>query len=72
MSCHPSTADMVNNELNPLLQMQYPSIETIMAEMNPNPDFSEAQDIHCSLETNTEISYRSGHAEDALELEKRL
>ena len=74
MSCHQSTADMVNNELNQLQKMQtpLPSIDTIMAEMNPNPDFSDAQDIHCSLETNTEISDCSGHAEDAVELGMRL
>ena len=29
--------------------------------MNPNPDFSSAQDIHCSLEINTEIFDFSGH-----------
>ena len=28
--------------------MQNPSIDTIIVEMNPNPDFSEDQDIYCS------------------------
>ena len=51
MSCHQSTVDMVNNEPNQSQKMQNPSMDTIIAEMNPNPDFSEDQDIHCSTYT---------------------
>ena len=53
MSGHQSTADMVNNELNQLQEMQPGSLDAYMAEINPNPDFSTAPDIHCSLEVNT-------------------
>ena len=61
MSGHQYTADMVNDELDKFLEMQEGSLDSIMAQMNPNPDFSTAQDIHCSLEINTEISDCSGH-----------
>jgi len=61
MSGHQYTADMVNNELNQFQEMQEGSLDSIMAQTNPNPDFSIAQEIHCSLETNTEISDFSGH-----------
>ena len=37
-----------------------------MTQMNLNPDFSTAQDIHCSLEINTEISDLSGHGLNTL------
>ena len=53
MSGHQSTADMVNNELNQFQEMQTGSLDAYMAEINPNPDFSTAPDIHCSLEVNT-------------------
>ena len=53
MSGHQYTADMVNNELNQFQEMQEGSLDSIMAQMNPNPDFSTAQDIHCLLEKNT-------------------
>ena len=61
MSVHQYTAEMVNDELNQFLEMQEGSLDWIMAQMNPNPDFSTAPDIHCSLEINTEISDFSGH-----------
>ena len=60
MSGHQYTADMVNDELNQFLEMQEGSIDSIMAQMNPNPDFSTAQGIHSSLEINTVISDFSG------------
>ena len=53
MSVHQYTAEMVNDELNQFLEMQEGSIDSIMAQINPNPDFSTAQDIHRSLEINT-------------------
>ena len=60
MSGHQYTADMVNDELNQFLEMQegssgipQGSLDWIMAQMNLTPDFSTAQDIHCSLEINT-------------------
>ena len=61
MSVHQYIAEMVNDELNQFLEMQEGSLDSIMAQMNPNPDFSTAQEIHCSLEINTEISDFSGH-----------
>ena len=61
MSGHQYTADMVNDELDKFLEMQEGSLDSIMAQMNPNPDFSTAQDIHWSLEINTEIPDFSGH-----------
>ena len=66
MSVHQYTAEMVNDELNQFLEMQEGSLDWIMAQMNPNPDFSTAQDIHCSLEINTEISDFSGHGLNTL------
>ena len=66
MSGHPYTADMVNDELNQFLEMQEGSLDSIMAQMNPNRVFSTAQDIHCSLEINTEISDFSGHGLNTL------
>ena len=57
MSGHQYTADMVNDELNQFQEMQGgESIDSIMAQINPNPDFSTAQDVHRSLEMNTEMS----------------
>ena len=56
MSGHQYTADMVNDELNQFQAMLEGSLDWIMAQINPNPDFSTAQDIHCSLEINTQIS----------------
>ena len=53
MPGHQYTADMVNNELNQFQEMQEGSLDSTMAQMNPNPDFSTAQEIHCSLEINT-------------------
>ena len=61
MSGRQYTAAMVNDELNQFLEMEEGSLDSIMAQMNPNPDFSTAQDIHCSLEINTEISDLTGH-----------
>ena len=66
MSGHQYTADMVNDELDKFLEMQEGSLDSIMAQMNPNPDFSTAQDIHWSLEINTEISDFSGHGLNTL------
>ena len=71
MSGHQYTADMVNDELDKFLEMQEgslasDSLDSIMAQMNPNPDFSTAQDIHWSLEINTEISDFSGHGLNTL------
>ena len=54
MSGHQSTADMVNNELYQFQNMMNPSIDMLMAYVNPNPDFSEAPDIHGTLENNTQ------------------
>ena len=56
MSGPQSTADMVNNELDQLQEMMNPGIDTMMADMNPNPDFSGAPDIHASLENNTQTN----------------
>ena len=56
MSGHQYTADMVNDELNQFQEMQGGgSLDSIMVQMNLNPNFSTAQDIHCSLEMNTQI-----------------
>ena len=54
MSGHQSTADGVNGELDQLQQMANPSVDSLMADMNPNPDFSGAPDIHGTLENNTQ------------------
>ena len=54
MCGHQSTADGVNGELDQLQQMANPSIDMLMADMNPNPDFSGAPDIHATLENNTQ------------------
>ena len=56
MSGHQSTADGVNGELDQLQQMANPSVDTLMADLNPNPDFSGAPDIHATLENNTTTS----------------
>ena len=68
MSGHQSTADMVNNELDHFQDTMNPSIDTLMAEMNPNPDFSEAPDIHGSLENNTHTNTADfgGHGNTAI------
>ena len=42
MPGHQYTADMVNDELNQFLEMQERSLDSIMAQMNLNPDFSTA------------------------------
>ena len=44
---------MVNDELNKFLEIEAGSLDSILAQMNLTPDFSTAQDIHCSLEINT-------------------
>ena len=54
MSGHQSTADGVNGELDQLQQMANPSVDSLMADLNPNPDFSGAPDIHGTLENNTQ------------------
>ena len=54
MSGHQSTADGVNGELDQLQQMANPSVDSLMADLNPNPDFSGAPDIHDTLENNTQ------------------
>ena len=66
MSGHQYTADIVNNELNQFLEMQEGSLDSIMAQMNPNPVFTTAQDIHFSLEITTEIFDFSGHGLNTL------
>ena len=72
MSGQQYTADMVNDEINTFLEMQDSlqqegSLDSIMAQMNSNPDFSTAQDIHYSLEINTEISdFSCGHGLNTL------
>jgi len=66
MSGHQSTADMVNNELDQFSEMMNPGIDTMMADMNPNPDFSGAPDIHGQLDTNTQMSDFGGHGQNAL------
>ena len=66
MPGHQYTADMVIDELNQFLAMQDESLDSFMAQMNPNPDFSTAQDIHCSLEINSVISDFSGHGLNTL------
>ena len=53
MSGHQSTADMVNNELDHFQEMMNPAIDMLMADMNPNLDFSGAPDIHGTLENIT-------------------
>ena len=50
MPGHQYTAEQVNNELNQFQEMQEVSVDSIM---NLDPDFSTAQEIHCSLEINT-------------------
>lgn len=54
MSGHQSTADGVNGELDQLQQMANPSVDSLMADLNPNPDFSGAPDIHGTLENNAQ------------------
>ena len=68
MSGHQSTADMVNNELAQLQDMMNPSIDMLMADMNPNPKFSGAPDIHNSLENNTQSNTADfgGHENNAI------
>ena len=56
MSGNQPTADMVNNELDQLQEMMNPSIDTLMADMNPNPVFSGAPDIHGILGNNTQTN----------------
>lgn len=45
-----------------------PSIDMLMAEMNPNPDFSEAPDIHGTQENNTHTNTSDfgGHGNTAI------
>ena len=59
MSGHQSTADMANCELDQLQNIMNPSIDMLMADMNPNPDFSTAPDVHDTLKNNTQ-SYDLG------------
>ena len=68
MSGHQSTADMVNNELDQFQEMMDPGLDTLLADMNPNQDntFAVAQDIHGSLECNTQFSNMGGHGQNAL------
>ena len=68
MSGHQSTADMVNNELDQFQDMMNPGIDTMMADINPNPDFSGAPDIHASLENNTQTNTADfgGHGNTSL------
>ena len=66
MSGYQATADMANNELNQFQEMQKGSLDSLMSHINPNPDFSTASDVHCSLEVNTEISEFSGHGLNTL------
>ena len=59
---------MVNNKLDQLQDMMNPSIDMLMADMNPNPDFSGAPDIHSSLENNTQSNTADfgGHENNAI------
>ena len=67
MSGHQFTADMVNNELDQFQDMMNPSIDMLMADINPNPDFSGAPDIHGSLENNTQsIADFGGHGNNSI------
>ena len=68
MSGHQSTADMVNNELDQQQDMLNPSKDMLMEDMNPNPDFSGAPDIHGSLENNTQSNTANfgGHGSNAI------
>ena len=66
MSGHQSTADMVNNELDQFQDMMNSSIDMLMADMNPNPDFSGASYIHSSLENNTQSADFGGHGNNAI------
>ena len=45
-----------------------PSIDMLMADINPNPDFSGAPDIHGSLENNTQTNTADfgGHGNTAI------
>ena len=65
MSGHQSTADMVNCELDQLQDMMNPSVDMLMAYMNSNPDFSIAQDVHGTLENNTQSYDLGGHGNTA-------
>ena len=47
---------MVNNELDQFQAMMNPTIDMLMAGMNPDPDFSGAPDIHGTLENNTQTN----------------
>jgi len=67
MSGHQSTADMVNNELDQFQDMMNPSIDMLMADINPNPDFSGAPDIHSALENNTQSTADfDGHGNNSI------
>ena len=68
MSGHQSTADMVNNELDQFQALMNPTVDMLMADLNPNPDFSGAPDIHDSLENNTQsnIGDFGGHGNTAI------
>ena len=66
MSGHQSTADMVNLELDQFQDMMNPGIDTMMADMNLNQDFSGAPDVHDTLGTNTQMSDFGGHGQNAL------
>ena len=66
MSGHQSTAEMVNNELDQFQDMMNYSIDTMMADINPNPDFSGAPDIHGSLESNTQTADFGGHGNTSI------
>ena len=65
MSDHQSTADEVNGELDQLQQTANPSVDTLMADMNPNPDFSVAPDIHATLENNTQSNTTTANTSNA-------
>ena len=66
MSGHQSTADMVNCELDQLQGMMNPSVDMLMADMNFNPDFSIAQDVHGTLENNTQSYDLGGHGNTSI------
>ena len=67
MSGHQSTAEMVNNELDQFQDMMNYSIDTMMADINPNPDFSGAPDIHSALENNTQSTADfGGHGNNSI------
>ena len=59
---------MVNNELDQFQAMMNPTVDMLMADLNPNPDFSGAPDIHDSLENNTQsnIGDFGGHGNTAI------